>query len=64
MKRVRSRFRLQMAVVVTLLQLPAVLWLCARTHGPLPLAIAAALSIPYLRQLHTPWSSDGRRLSM
>ncbi len=57
------RFRLIVAVIVTLFQLPAVLWLCARTHGLLPLAIAAALSVPYLRQLHTPWSSDGRRLT-
>ncbi|HEX8950378.1 MAG TPA: hypothetical protein VF945_00965, partial [Polyangia bacterium] len=58
------RFRVQIAAIVTLLQLPAVLWLCARTHGLLPLAIAAALSFPYLRQLHTPWSTDGRRLTM
>lgn len=58
------RFRIQLAVVVTLLQLPAVLWLCARTHGPWPLALAGLLSFPYLRQLQTPWSQDGRRLPM
>ena len=57
------RFRIHVTVLVTLFQLPAVLWLCARTHGLLPLAMAAALSLPYLRQLHSPWSSDGRRLT-
>lgn len=64
MKRTRTRFRTQVAVFVTVLQLPAVLWLCGRTHNPLPLAIAAALSFPYLRQLQSPWSTEGRRLSM
>ncbi len=58
------RFRVQVVALVTLLQLPAVLWLCARTHGLLPLGIAVALSLPYLRQLRTPWSNDGRRLPM
>ncbi|MCU1279611.1 MAG: putative phosphoesterase, partial [bacterium] len=67
MKRVLKRgrsFRAKVALIVTLLQLPAVIWLCARTHGPWPLAIAAALSIPYLRELQTPWSHEGRRLTM
>jgi len=59
-----GRFRTQVAVLVTLFQLPAVLWLCARTHGVLPLGIAAALSFPYLRQLQSPWASEGRRLTM
>jgi predicted MPP superfamily phosphohydrolase len=59
-----NRFRLTITLIITLLQLPAVGWLCARTRGPLPLLLAAALSIPYLRQLHTPWSHDGRRLPM
>src|SRR4051812_36423238 len=63
-RRFRNRFRLQIAVLVTLFQLPAVLWLCAATHGVLPLGIAAALSLPYLRQLHSPWSSEARRLPM
>jgi uncharacterized protein len=60
----RNRFRLLIAVLVTLFQLPAVLWLCAATHGVLPLGIAAALSFPYLRQLRSPWASEGRRLPM
>lgn len=64
MKRSRHSFRTKMAIVVTVLQLPAVLWLCARTRNVLPLAIAVALSFPYLRQLHSPWSHDGRRLPM
>jgi uncharacterized protein len=59
-----GRFRTYVIVLVTLFQLPAVLWLCARTHGLLPLAIAAALSFPYLRQLQSPWSAEGRRLTM
>ncbi len=63
-QRPRHRFRLQIAILVTLFQLPAVLWLCAATHGVLPLGIAAALSFPYLRQLHSPWSAGGRRLPM
>ena len=58
------RFRAQVALLVTLFQLPAVVWLCARTHGLLPLAIAAALSFPYLRQLQSPWSTDVRPLPM
>src|SRR3954467_9767214 len=58
------RFRVQVAVLVTLFQLPAVVWLCSRTHGLLPLAIAAALSLPYLRQLSSPWSTNGNRLTM
>lgn len=52
----RFRFRIRVAAVVTLLQLPAVLWLCSRAHGVWPLFAAAALSLPYLRQLHSPWS--------
>jgi predicted MPP superfamily phosphohydrolase len=58
------RFRAKVTLLVTLFQLPAVLWLCARTHGLLPLALAALLSFPYLRQLNTPWSNEGRRLPM
>src|SRR3954465_15223900 len=58
------RFRLYASVLVTLFQVPAVLWLCARTHGLLPFAIAAALSIPYLRQLSSPWASEGSRVTM
>jgi predicted MPP superfamily phosphohydrolase len=64
MKRRGKSFRFHIAVVVTLLQVPAVWWLCAHTHGLLPLAVAAMLSFPYLRQLHSPWSQGGRPLPM
>ena len=52
----RNRFRAILVAIVTILQLPAVAWLCARTHSPLPLVGAALVSYPYLRQLETPWS--------
>jgi predicted MPP superfamily phosphohydrolase len=66
MKRRRStRFRVLVVAIVTLLQLPAVLWLCARTHGVLPLVVAVALSFPYLRQLvRSPFSTEARPLPM
>lgn len=63
MKQRGNRFRLQVALLMTLFQLPAVLWLCARTHGPLPFFLALALSVPYLRQLRSPWSADGGRFT-
>ena len=59
-----ARFRVALVAIVTLFQLPAVVWLCLRTHGLWPLGIAAALSFPYLRQLRSPWSTDAGRLSM
>src|SRR4051812_6412682 len=59
-----NRFRAMVALVVTLFQLPAVLWLCMRTHTLWPMVAAFALSFPYLSQLPTPWSHDGRRLTM
>jgi predicted MPP superfamily phosphohydrolase len=59
-----TRFRSKLAGIVTVLQLPAVVWLCMRTHGPWPIPVAAALSLPYLRQLSSPWSNEGRRLPM
>jgi hypothetical protein len=59
-----ARFRVAIVAIVTLFQLPAVVWLCLRTHDLVPLAIAAALSFPYLRQLRSPWSTDGSRLMM
>ncbi|HEY2746134.1 MAG TPA: metallophosphoesterase [Polyangia bacterium] len=59
-----ARFRVLVVAIVTLFQLPAVVWLCLRSHSLLPLALAAALSFPYLRQLRTPWATGGRALSM
>lgn len=64
MKRRSNRFRAYVALLVTLFQLPAVLWLCARTHSLLPFVAAALLSWPYLRQLQSPWSTDARPLPM
>jgi predicted MPP superfamily phosphohydrolase len=51
-----NRFRLWIVAIVTLVQLPAVAWLCARTHSPWPVLAAALVSYGYLRQLETPWS--------
>ena len=59
-----ARFRVLAVASVTLFQLPAVIWLCRRTHGLLPLGIAVALSFPYLRQLRSPWSTNIGRLPM
>jgi hypothetical protein len=52
---IRGRFQVVAALVTTLVQLPAVLWLCWLTRTPLPLLVAVLLSLPYLRQLHSPW---------
>lgn len=52
----RNRFRATIIAIVTVLQLPAVAWLCARAHSPLPLLGALLVSYPYLRRLETPWS--------
>jgi predicted MPP superfamily phosphohydrolase len=60
----RTSFRILAIAMVTLMQLPTVSWLCLRTRSPWPLGIAAALSIPYLRQLRTPWHVEGRPLVM
>lgn len=60
----RNRFRRLAVALVTVFQLPAVTWLCLRTHSPLPVVAAALVSYPYLRQLQTPWSSGERTPSM
>ncbi len=61
--RLRGRFHLLAALVVTLVQLPAVLWLCWVTRTPLPAAVAVLISVPYLRQLHSPWHTTAPALS-
>ena len=61
--RLRGRFQLVAALVTTLVQLPAVLWLCWLTRTPLPLLAAVTLSLPYLRQLQSPWHTTAPALS-
>jgi uncharacterized protein len=60
----RQRFRLVAIVLVTVMQLPAITWLCVRTRSLVPAALAIALSTPYLLRLRTPWHTEGRPLSM
>ncbi|WP_257458569.1 metallophosphoesterase [Archangium lipolyticum] len=61
--RLRGRFQLLATFLVTLVQLPTVLWLCWFTRTPLPLALAVPVSWPYLRQLQTPWHTTAPSLS-
>lgn len=61
--RLRDRFQLLAALLVTLVQLPAVLWLCWLTRTPVPALGALLVSSPYLRQLQSPWHSTGPALS-
>lgn len=51
------------ALLVTAVQLPTVLWLCWATRTPVPALVAAPVSVPYLRQLRSPWHSTGPALS-
>jgi len=55
--RLRDRFPLVVAALTTLIQLPAVLWLCWLTRTPLPALVAVVVSPPYLRQLQSPWQT-------
>ncbi len=50
--------------MVTVMQLPAVAWLCVQAGSLWPIALAVALSYPYLRRLRTPWNTEDRSLSM
>jgi hypothetical protein len=61
--RLRGRFQLLAALLTTLVQLPAVLCLCWLTRTPLPLLVAVPLSLPYLRQLQSPWHTTAPALS-
>lgn len=56
--RLRGRFQLLAALLVTVVQLPVVLWLCWITRTPVPALGAALVSVPYLRQLQSPWHSS------
>jgi hypothetical protein len=51
------------ALLVTAVQLPAVLVLCWLTRTPLPGVFALLVSSPYLRQLQSPWHSTPPALS-
>jgi predicted MPP superfamily phosphohydrolase len=59
----RGRFHLLAALLVTLVQLPTVLWLCWLTRTPLPALVALLVSWPYLRQLRSPWHTTEPALS-
>ena len=52
----QGSFRLFAILLVAAVQIPAVLWACRWTHTPLPVLLALALTVPYLRQLERPWS--------
>jgi len=53
--RPRIPFQVLATLLVTVVQLPAVLWLCWVSRTPLPLLAAVLVSRPYLRQLQSPW---------
>ncbi|HEX8700578.1 MAG TPA: hypothetical protein VF815_17135, partial [Myxococcaceae bacterium] len=53
--RPRIPFQVLAALLVTAVQLPTVLWLCWLTRTPLPAVAAVLVSLPYLRQLQSPW---------
>ncbi|MET0404860.1 MAG: metallophosphoesterase [Cystobacter sp.] len=52
-----GRLQLFTVLFATVIQLPALLWACARTHSPYPALAVALLSLPYLRHLQTPWQA-------
>jgi predicted MPP superfamily phosphohydrolase len=59
--RPRVRFQVLAAFLVTAVQLPTVLWLCWVTRTPVPAVAAVLVSLPYLRQLQSPWHSTPPR---
>ncbi|HVG62304.1 MAG TPA: metallophosphoesterase [Hyalangium sp.] len=61
--RLRGRFQLLAALLVTVVQLPVVLVLSWLTRTPAPAAFAMLISFPYLRQLQSPWHTTARSLS-
>ena len=58
-----TRLPLLMALVVTAVQLPTVLWLCGRTGTPWPAGVAALISVPYLRRFQSPWHTGDPSLT-
>ncbi|NMO15614.1 metallophosphoesterase [Pyxidicoccus fallax] len=58
--RLQGRFQLMAAALVTVVQLPPVLWLCWLTRTPLPALAALGVSWPYLKQLQSPWTTTPR----
>jgi predicted MPP superfamily phosphohydrolase len=61
--RLQGRFHLLAAALVTVVQLPPVLWLCWLTRTPLPALVALGVSWPYLKQLRSPWTTTPRAAS-
>lgn len=59
----QGRFPQLVAALVTVVQLPPVLWLCWLTRTPLPALVALGVSWPYLKQLQTPWATTPRAAS-
>jgi len=57
---VQGRFQLMAAALVTVVQLPPVLWLCVLTRTPLPALLSLGVSWAYLRQLQNPWTTTPR----
>jgi predicted MPP superfamily phosphohydrolase len=55
-----NTFRAMVLAAVTLMQIPTVIWLVAQLHSMWPVALAIALSLPYLRRLTTPWEPGPR----
>jgi hypothetical protein len=61
--RLRGRFQLLAALLVTVVQLPTVVVLSWLTRTPVPAAFALLVSSPYLRKLQSPWHATAPALS-
>lgn len=57
-----GRFRVVVAAIVTVSELPAILWACAVTGTPIPAVVALLLAAPYLARLDSPWAQVERGL--
>src|SRR5687767_14345480 len=60
--RLRGRFQLLAALLVTVVQLPTVLALYWLMGTPVPAVFALLVSAPYLRQLQSPWHTTASAL--